>query len=125
MELRRWLGRLQLLDVLDQGADFRYRLHGTILVDMYGRDLTGRQLSSLGDAASVFQREYRACIRDRRPVAICNQPIPNKDHWSIDQLVLPLSGDGVLVDRLLVGVMPALTAENAGVFQRLPRTSAD
>ena len=114
LDLRRWLGRLQVLDVIDGGQDFRYRLHGTLLVELFGRDLTGRHLSELGHAADALRREYDACARERMPVAICSQPIPEKDHWIIDQLILPLAEDGVQVDRLLVGIVPTLRDDSAG-----------
>ncbi len=36
------LPNLQLIDVIDGGARFRYRLIGTATVDAYGEDFTGR-----------------------------------------------------------------------------------
>ena len=43
--LRPWVGNLILMDVLDGGLDFRYRLIGTDIVEIVGRDLTGKQVS--------------------------------------------------------------------------------
>ena len=122
LDFRRWLGRLQVLDVIDGGQDFRYRLHGTLLVELFGRDLTGRHLSELGHAADTLRREYDACARERRPVAICRQPVPEKDHRIIDQLILPLARDGVRVDRLLVGIVPTRTGDggSSGWPERSP-----
>ena len=36
------LPHLQIIDVVDGGARFRYRLIGTATVDAYGEDFTGR-----------------------------------------------------------------------------------
>jgi len=44
-ELRPWMGNLILMDVVDDGRDFRYRLVGTDIVRIVGRDLTGRRVS--------------------------------------------------------------------------------
>jgi hypothetical protein len=52
-------------------CDFRLRLMGTGLARMFGRDVTGRLLSSFW-AASEFDAvsdALRACIREGRPVA--------------------------------------------------------
>lgn len=105
------MGQLQLLDVIDGGQDFRCRLHGTLLVELFGRDFTGKCLSELGNAAAILRHACTACARAGAPVAVCNQPLPEKDHRIIDQLVLPLAQDGVRVDRLLVGIVPAVRGD--------------
>src|SRR5262245_53572554 len=47
LEMRPWLGNLLLMDVVDGGRDFRYRLHGTQLVQLFGADLTGKLVGEL------------------------------------------------------------------------------
>ena len=44
-DLRPWMGNLILMDVLNGGCDFRYRLIGTDIVTVVGRDLTGKLVS--------------------------------------------------------------------------------
>src|SRR5437899_636035 len=46
-EMRPWLGYLLLMDVVEGGRDFRYRLHGTQLVQLFGVDLTGQLVGAL------------------------------------------------------------------------------
>src|SRR3546814_17974058 len=41
MELGPWMGNLQLLEVLDDGKAFRYRLQGVHLVELVGKDQIG------------------------------------------------------------------------------------
>lgn len=47
MDLRMHLPNTFIVDVLDGGADFRYRLIGTAVVAGLGRDSTGKRLSEL------------------------------------------------------------------------------
>src|SRR5262245_27250689 len=44
-QLQPWLGNLILLDVIDGGKDFRYRLFGSVIAREAGFDLTGKFLS--------------------------------------------------------------------------------
>ena len=44
-ELKPWFGSILFMDVVDFGADFRHRLIGTRIVEMVGRDLTGKLVS--------------------------------------------------------------------------------
>jgi len=39
LELWPWLGHLALVEVIDGGADFRCRLHGTAMVEILGMDV--------------------------------------------------------------------------------------
>ena len=110
--LRPWLGRLILLDVIDGGEDFRYRLHGTWLVELFGRDLTGKRLSELRYPVARLWYEYQTCVRDRRPLSIVSKTLSEKNHHIIDKVILPLADDGVIVDRLLVGI--TLAAQHSG-----------
>ena len=107
-----WLGRLILLDVIDRGADFRYRLHGTWLVELFGVDLTGKRLSEVRSPVARLWHEYQTCVRDRRPLCISSKTLSERDHRIIDKVVLPLASDGTVVDRLLIGI--TLAAQDPG-----------
>ena len=92
------------MDVIDGGKDFRYRLHGTWLVELFGSDLTGKCLSELRYPVARLWHEYQSCVRDRQPLSIVNKTLSEKKHQLIDKVVLPLADDGVVVDRLLIGI---------------------
>ena len=111
--LRPWLGHLILLDVIDGGKDFRYRLHGTWLVELFGADLTGKHLSELDYPVARLWHEYQTCVRERRPLSVVSKTLSEKDHRLIDKVVLPLAHDGAVVDRLLVGI--TLSARDPGL----------
>lgn len=99
------LGQVFLLDVIrEQALDFRFRLFGSEMARVYGRDLTGRRLSELED------REFTAALRpDYASVASSGRPLlrrgrlewSQRDHIGYERLLLPLSGDGVTVDMIL------------------------
>ena len=45
LALRFILGWLMIMEPLDGGADFRYRLYGSSIAEIMGRDLTGCKIS--------------------------------------------------------------------------------
>ena len=104
-ELRPWLGRLMLLDVVENGKDFRYRLHGTSLVELFGEDLTGCAVGELDlKRRSTLMAEYRKAFETRSPQYVPSKALAEKEHLHIAKLVLPLASDGERVDKLMVSV---------------------
>src|SRR5882762_10279792 len=64
-----WLGHLSLIEVLEEGLDFRYRVYGSALAAYYGRDLTGKTTRALPTAVgSLVRREYAQAYAARRPL---------------------------------------------------------
>src|SRR6266481_8654777 len=62
------LGWLMIIDPLEGGADFSYRLYGTNIAEVMGRDLTGCKLSDSFPQVAAFAGDvYRQAMRDRRP----------------------------------------------------------
>lgn len=104
-ELRPWLGNLLLLDVVDGGRDFQYRLHGAKLVQMFGDDLTGRFVGALPlRNVEALLAEGRQAVASRNVVYIEDGIVAEKAFIRISKLILPLASDGVAVDMLLVGI---------------------
>lgn len=103
--LRPWLGHLLLMDVIDNGRDFRYRLHGTVLVQLFGSDLTGRLVSRL-DLPDVDRllNEGRVPVASRDHLYIEATVVAEKKYVAISKLVLPLATTGRDVDILMVGI---------------------
>lgn len=106
LELKPWMGHLSLVETLDGGNDFLFRVHGTVLAwRLVGEDLTGRRLMELPyDWKEVWREEYRRVVRTRAPYAVTRKASAMKDHVGIRKLILPLSDDGETVDMLLYGV---------------------
>jgi hypothetical protein len=107
LELRPWLGNLMLIDVLEDGRDFRYRLYGSILAQYYGRDLTGKTTEHVRpEARDLVRQEYRTVLASREPAVVLRDRQVNLRTMRVAKLVLPLSTDGAALDMLLVGAYP-------------------
>jgi hypothetical protein len=102
------LGSLMVVEPADGGCDFVYRLAGTDLVSIYGKELTGRHVSNgFADVSAAFYlATYRLSAALRRPV-FTRHPPPSHvpvDSWS--RLVLPFADDCGNVVRFLSCVLP-------------------
>lgn len=101
-ELAPWFGNLILLDVLDGGKDFRYRLFGVILAQEAGFDMTGKKLSEypIPSLLPHFYEVFREVILRRKPAMSEHDPsVPNVRRRR--RLILPLAKDGETVDMIM------------------------
>ncbi len=104
--LRPALGHLSLLDVVEGGSDFQYRIHGSLTAARARWEWTGRRLSEIETPLRYFFLvNYRAVLR--RPVPLFSTHTPPIDvrmtAWH--RLVLPLRRDET-VTRVLVAILP-------------------
>lgn len=109
LDMQEALGFLMLLEVIDGGADYRYRLYGSKVADRSGVDMTGRRLSDFEIeplTKRFFIAGYRAVVRRREPLATVHVHAPNIAISSTMRLILPLSDETDAVSRLLVGNIP-------------------
>ena len=101
-DIKRLLPTISLTDVRE--GDFRFRLAGTGLYGVYGREITGRRLGEIyhGAAADYWRAELGKVVASRRPgVGVHNLGWRGAPHLSIVWLRLPLAADGVTVDMIL------------------------
>ncbi len=107
IEIRAHLGTLFMLDVLDEGLDYRYRLIGTRIVEISGRDATGSRFSDLyasqPEALDKILRTFAPAISEISPVFATGQMLwrPERDFRRFEGGYFPLSTDGTAVDVLL------------------------
>ena len=98
---------LGLVDVLDGGARFRYRLMGTELVQIDGRDYTGRFLDEVlpeGDYADYVIGLFRETATERRPLYSESDFVGDRRvERKVRRLLMPLSDDGQVVDMIFGG----------------------
>jgi hypothetical protein len=115
VELRRWLGNLNLLDVVDGGKDFRYRVHGTTIAAKVGADMTGRLVSQWHEP---FRSEafytYGKVVAAAAPFLVRDCESLGDYYFLHYRLVLPLSDNGETVDRLLTLLTLTDTRVQAG-----------
>jgi hypothetical protein len=108
-EMRNALGYVMLVDAVDGGRDFRYRLYGSIIARISGADMTGRLLS--WHHASPYVAEfaiavYRAAALRRRPIYTERTPVLAERTTRWQRLALPLRDDSDEVARFLAVTVP-------------------
>src|SRR3546814_16038514 len=59
MQMRPALGHIMLLDVLDGGADYRYRVYGSEIAQRAGFDMTGKCPSELPTGSQIGRASGR------------------------------------------------------------------
>lgn len=118
-EIPRLLSHVQMIDVIDRGARFRYRLVGTALVEAFGQDYTGRFADELfsGVRRDFVHKIYRTVCDERCPVFLHNVYWTVKDLSLVGmRLFLPLSTDGEEVSIILSACRIELSSGAAGVW---------
>jgi len=103
------LGYLLLVDVIDGGNDFVYRLFGSQISAVSGFDMTRKRLSD--HPASPYIREfsmalYRAVMIRREPVWSHYGPAMAVSTAAWERVVLPLVDTSGTVCRFLVAIVP-------------------
>lgn len=112
--LRPALGHLSLLDVIDGGADFRYRVHGSLTAARARWEWTGRRVSEIDTPLRFFFLvNYRAVTRRRQPLFSTHTPPAEVRMTAWHRLILPL-GRHEEVERLLVGILPTQRQDERG-----------
>lgn len=111
LALPAWLiPRICVVDVVSEGADFRYRFWGTGVTGLHSYDLTGRSVLDLVPAyyARCVWQQYRTVLDRRQPLGFLTEmPKPNGLFTYYAAVRMPLSSDGVTIDRVM-------TAEDYG-----------
>ena len=99
------LPRIVLVDVVEGGLRFRFRLVGSAVALSSGADYTGQYVDEALSGAvrdSVLQH-YGTVVRDRRPAyAVAAYRLPGGETVKNSRLAVPLTLNGDAVDRLLL-----------------------
>ena len=107
-DLGPWLGHLILVDVLDHGRDYAFRIFGTRIAEFLGQDLTGKRLNMLSPRVQrAMGEEYGEVVATRRPRYIVGSPHLSRRFSVAARAILPLSHAGCAVDQLLIGFYEA------------------
>ena len=105
-DLAPWFNTTVVVDVLDGGADFRYRLIGTIVTDIVGRDLTGQLVSEnrFGAGTDTTLARFREAVNQRAPVFRDGRVYWEAfSRWQdLELIVAPLAADRRKVDKLFL-----------------------
>ncbi len=108
-DFKRHLPTVSLIDALPKdgevgGVDYRLRLAGTGLYEVYRGEITGKRLEEVYEpiAAAYWRSELDKVVHTRRPgVGSHSLAWRGSPHLSILWLRLPLASDGRRVDMIL------------------------
>jgi hypothetical protein len=107
VDIPRHLPHLFMLDVVDDGGDFRFRLIGTAIVQGLGRDSTGRRFSELfqeqPESLARLLARFTVVVHEKRPSFSRGRIFwhADKTHCSFAAVSVPLSEDGSTVNIIL------------------------
>lgn len=108
LEIHRLLPHVVLVDVEASPMRFRYRLVGTFVTQVTGRDVTGCYVDSAIFPHSIESvlDPYRLAAEHQEPVGKVGEAcwVPAREWMHLETLILPLSADGVKTDMLLLGI---------------------
>ena len=102
------MGYMMLLEPVNQGEDFIYRVYGTQIARHSRVEMTGRRVRDIPVAlvAVYFLATYRAAQRMRQPIFAHHATHSSIQVAEWDRLILPFANQEGIVDRLLVGNIP-------------------
>jgi hypothetical protein len=105
IDVPRFLSRLIIVDVVPDERRFVYRLVGTKEVQVRGYDPTGKSVAEgfFGPSREDALGWYELTVRTMNPQIDDRPYLSTNGKWTSDEtLFLPLSDDGVTVNRILV-----------------------
>jgi len=103
-KLRWMMGRLYLVDVLEGGADYRFRLFGIFWQTVYSADLTGLRLSQIEPFCHLasLRGDYDGIVAQGIPALHLRRVRwPNDGSLEFQRLLLPFCDDGGQVSLIL------------------------
>jgi len=113
----RWaLGWISLIDVLDRGADFRFRLFGTMCQSVYGLDLTGKKLSEIERCGTFtgLRGNYEEVVNLRRPaLKFVTFLWANGSEIGFERLLMPFVDREDEVCRILIAADCGMAEQDA------------
>jgi hypothetical protein len=112
------LPNVMLVDVIDGGARFRYRLVGTEITAIAGRDATGKFFEEIYEPPALKHRTETLhwVMRERRPLRTADRlDAPGKEFIGYEALSAPLgNADGDIALIMVVMVRATPPARDAG-----------
>ena len=110
----RYLPYVTLVDVFEAPLRFRYRLIGTGITELAGRDATGKWLNKelYGEKLEDILWAYTKCVSEKQPIAVREQVQFVEKTWvTIDVALFPFGDENDNIDIVLGAV--DFTAEDA------------
>jgi hypothetical protein len=98
------VGRVSLVDVLEDPRRFRYRLVSTTLTARLGYEMTGKFLDEIpgSEMRAYTERIYTTAMERLAPLHLRDDSLMDGRRWRHEALILPLSPDGRAVNMLMI-----------------------
>ena len=107
IDMKPWLGNLNLVDVERNPLNFRYRVYGTNVADMLRKELTGHRIEDNPSSMVAEVRvSYERVVETRAPFYQRVDFVAINEFFRFHRLLLPLSDDDKVVAQVLVGNTP-------------------
>jgi hypothetical protein len=102
------LGYVTLVDVEQEPRRYRFRLDGSILVELSGMDYTGRYLDELPGAEYVafIKETYDRVVDSGKPYRYRKNGLFDQQQFSEETIILPIGDHPPNVEMLVVAVIP-------------------
>lgn len=102
--MRDCLPQISLIDIEGEMHDFTFRLAGSRMRDVYGLEVTGKRLGELewGEKRDYWRGVYQSVVENGVPQAgTISGPVARREHVNLFWLRMPLSDDGIRVNKIL------------------------
>jgi len=103
-KMRDFLPQISLIDISTSMGDATIRLAGSRLREVYGIELTGMRLEEVewGEKRTYWRDVYNKILARGTPLAgSVSAPLKSREHLTLHWLRMPLSDDGVNVNKVL------------------------
>ena len=115
IEMKEWLSNIELLDVINQGETFRYRIAGDAIERIFHSRMHGRLLEDVFHGAVLEFKilMFRRCIQ-HGTIILSNDNLERggKTLLKYERLLIPLSDDNVHFNMIFGCIYPMETHEN-------------
>ncbi len=116
VDMKPWLGNLNLVDVERNPLSFRYRVFGTNVADLLRKELTGHSIEdNPPSVVEAVRISYERVVETRAPFYQRIDFIAINACFRFHRLLLPLSDDDEAVTQVLVGNTPIKEERAAGL----------
>lgn len=114
------LGRLYVIEVLDNGADYFFKLSGIYMKEIYGVEIVDRPLSSLpaGPLKDTMRRNYTAVVASGNPVCEMGELVwPDERRIGVERMLIPFANEAGSLHTILGAVQCDVPLEILQLFR--------
>ena len=103
IKMKDWLANIELIDVLDGGANFQYRVAGSVIEDIFHRRMHRKNLDNIfsGNVLDFKKTIFTRCAKERKVILSNGNLERNSTNLaSFERILIPMSENGEIVDTL-------------------------